>query len=44
VLAGQLAVLTAEADMHGLAHLERSIGMLLRVVREQLKLEVVFVG
>lgn len=42
--AGQLSMLTAEADTHGRAHLERSIGMLLRVVREQLKLEVVFVG
>jgi hypothetical protein len=42
--ADRLSVLTAEADMHGLVYLERSIGMLLRVVREQLDLEVVFVG
>lgn len=41
---GQLAVLTAEADLRGLEHLERSMSALLRVVREQLNLEVVFVG
>ncbi|MGJ7511005.1 GAF domain-containing protein [Variovorax sp. GT1P44] len=37
-------MVTADADMRGCAHLERSIGTLLRVVREQLNLEVVFVG
>jgi GAF domain-containing protein len=42
--AGQLSMVTADIDMRGAAHLERSIGSLLRVVREQLNLEVVFVG
>jgi hypothetical protein len=42
--AGQLSMVTADVDTHGTAHLERSIGSLLRVVREQLNLEVVFVG
>jgi|UPI00048332C3 hypothetical protein len=42
--AGQLSLVTADADTRGKAHLERSMGSLLRVVREQLNLEVVFVG
>ncbi len=41
--AGEIAAITAEGSVHG-SLIERSIGSLLRVVREQLNLEVVFVG
>jgi len=42
--ATRLATVTADADMRDSGMIEVSIGRLLRVVREQLKLEVVFVG
>jgi hypothetical protein len=41
--AGEIAAITAEGSVHGNLT-ERCIGSLLRVVREQLNLEVVFVG
>lgn len=42
--ATQLATVTANADARDSGLIEISIGSLLRVVREQLKLEVVFIG
>ena len=43
IWAGEIAAITAEGSGHG-SLTERSIGSLLRVIREQLNLEVVFVG
>jgi hypothetical protein len=42
--ATRLATVTANADLRDRGLIEVSIGSLLRVVREQLKLEVVFIG
>lgn len=42
--ATQLATVTVNADLRDCGMVEVSIGSLLRVVREQLKLEVVFIG
>ena len=42
--ATRLAAVTADADLRDSVLIEVSIGSLLRVVREQLKLEVVFIG
>src|SRR5689334_12906945 len=42
--ATRLTAVTADADLRASGLIEVSIGSLLRVVREQLKLEVVFIG